>query len=346
MTIMAMRETIGRIISNGMPDHPGLAFSRYNHAIDALCEYEEREKMLEYMINRISPATLDIYNTAFKQWKKVLDADHPWSVTRSLPSVDRLFVGLGNESVLEFGIHFHPVYGLPRIPGSTIKGVCSRYASEIWGRSESDWKQDSPLHKTLFGSNEPFASSGAIDFFDAWWIPDKKGPFVPEIINTHHQKYYTGDDGSAPSDWDSPIPIKMVAVTGSFLFAARGPAYWNDLAMNLLIESLGSWGIGGKTRAGYGRFNASAESFSEAFQKKSEVWEQVLISWNAGGGGIAKVKGKDGKTAEIKGETEVKRLVPLEYYGQLFNHRKKQTHVKCVTVELIGGKKYKILKVE
>jgi CRISPR-associated protein Cmr6 len=96
-------------------------------------------------------------------------------------------------------------------------------------------------------------TAGAIDFLDAWWVPDEKSPFIPEIINCHHQNYYTKGK-QPPADWDAPVPVKILALGGKFLFAVRGLAGWNDLAMKILVQALCDWGIGAKTRTGYGRF--------------------------------------------------------------------------------------------
>ena len=68
-------------------------------------------KMLEEIHNRI----LQVENT-FK------DLGY-YFMTLELKLNWRLIVGLGNESVYETGMTFHPIYGIPYIPGSSLKGV-------------------------------------------------------------------------------------------------------------------------------------------------------------------------------------------------------------------------------
>jgi len=345
MSIPAMRKAISQITGNRMPDHPGLAFSRYNSTIDEKGSYNQREKMLEYLVKKIPMTDRKPYVKAFEKWKTFLSSDQPWAVSHVLSLKDRLFIGLGNESVLEFGLSLHPTYGMPRIPGSALKGVCAHYASEIWGQIEPDWQEGKPLHKVIFGASDDIqqkllATAGAIDFLDAWWVPADAGPFSREIINTHHQNYYAGEN-VPPADWDSPIPVKIAAISGSFLFAVRGPVYWNDLAMQLLKEALSTWGIGGKTRAGYGRFGV----LSGALSSTTEVWDNAKIIWNAGRGGVVKAVWKDGKIATLEKKDVVEKLIPSEYHGKLFD-KKKEVLVKRLEVKNIGGKNYRIEKVE
>lgn len=260
MSVSALRESVSGIIGEQRAYNPGLALLRYHPAIDESGQYREREKAIAWLSDsRRLDAALDLYKLGYRKWADALKGDSAWTVSEEIGARDRLFIGLGGASVLEFGVSLHPVYGLPMIPGSALKGVCARYADEVWGSAEegADWRKSGELHRILFGNPDDgkiSASAGAIDFLDAWWTPGGAGPFVAEIINPHHPDYYVGDKPKPPADWDSPIPVKMLAVAGAFLFAVRGPAYWNDLAMTLLKEALAWDGIGGKTRAGYGRF--------------------------------------------------------------------------------------------
>jgi CRISPR-associated protein Cmr6 len=260
MSVPALRNDISEIIGNQHASNPGLALLRYHSAIDQSGDYQEREKAIKTLTHRERlESALTVYQSAYQKWKSALDADVQWTVSTEIPARDRLFIGLGGASVLEFGVSLHPVYGLPMIPGSALKGICARYADECWGSAEegADWQRSGELHQILFGHPDEdgkLAAAGAIDFLDAWWTPGGAGPFVAEIINPHHPDYYVNDPPKPPADWDSPNPVKMLAVAGSFLFAVRGPGYWNALAMTLLKEALAWDGIGGKTRAGYGRF--------------------------------------------------------------------------------------------
>jgi hypothetical protein len=68
---------------------------------------------------------------------------------------------------------------------------------------------------------------------------------------------FTNQCGDWPNDYDSPNPVSFLAVkTGAeFLIALSGPDEWTDFAAQLLRDALISWGIGGKTNAGYGQID-------------------------------------------------------------------------------------------
>lgn len=316
MSIPALRTGLSEAFgsSSCVVEHPGLTLYRYHESIDVKSEHLEREKVIRLLTQSLPDKTLTLYKAAYERWQKMLQEDSTWVVQRRLTAADRLFIGLGGASVLEFGVTLHHVYGLPCIPGSSLKGICSEYASAAWGQVEDDWSHGNPLHKTMFGcSDDPekglSGNAGAMDFLDAWWIPDLKTPFVEEIINPHHPDYYVSTNPTPPADWDQPVPIKMMAVTGSFLFAVRGPAGWNELAMELLMEALARRGAGGKTRAGYGRFKVPTPSADAPlvwkkahlqFQRKDNTLLATLVQGNKRSTAVGKVAEVVGVNPESK----------------------------------------------
>jgi CRISPR type III-B/RAMP module RAMP protein Cmr6 len=355
MSVPALRESVSGIIGQQRASHPGLALLRYHAAIDGSGNYQEREKAIAWLADtgRLD-AALRLYKLGYRKWADALKGDTAWTVSEEIAARDRLFIGLGGASVLEFGVSLHPVYGLPMIPGSALKGLCAQYAHEVWGRAEegADWANNEELHRILFGNPENgkiSASAGAIDFLDAWWKPGGSGPFVAEIINPHHPNYYVGDRPEPPADWDSPIPVKMLAVAGSFLFAIRGPAYWNELAMNLLKEALASWGIGGKTRAGYGRFgtsgsfggSGSTSTGTGESEAKTEEWPNTHVKFQPNNGMIVATGQGDFKGK--KAETKDKGVVPDKFHKKLF---KKKDPVKTTVVVSPLGNAFKITAIK
>lgn len=351
MSVPALRTDISRIIGTRQASNPGLSIFRFQREIDGKdpngrSEHQNRELLVSSMLDRESLRTpITLYEVAYRKWEKTLEADKPWTIPKEIKARDRLFIGLGGASVLEFGVSLHPVYGLPMIPGSALKGVCARYADEVWGETEegADWANNGELHRIFFGNPDDgkiSASAGAIDFLDAWWTPGGAGPFVAEIINPHHPDYYVGDKPKPPADWDSPIPVKMLAVAGSFLFAVRGPAYWNGLAMTLLKEALAWDGIGGKTRAGYGRFGTSG-SFggggssitSIVDSEKTEEWPNTHIKFHPNNGMIIATGQGDFKGK--KAETKDKGIIPEKFQKKLL--KKKQAVTATVLVSSLGN---------
>ncbi len=318
MSIPALRQSVQNIIGDRIADHPGLSLFKY-HPYQDENDHKEKDKTLYKAVHNINgnDSTFTLYKHAFDRWEEGLKTDSPWSEKIRLKAKDRLFIGLGNASVLEFGASLHHIYGFPQIPGSSLKGLCAYYADEVWGSAEKDWKIDGKLHQMVFGNPDTEgipASAGAIDFLDAWWVPEKSGmtPFVIEIINCHHTDYYTKNETVPPADWEQPIPVKILAVSGSFLFSIRGPAYWNKLILLLISEAVSSWGIGGKTRAGYGRFIAPKPAEKPA---QTEIWEGAYVKYTPNNGVItAAWEGK-------KAETSDKEVIPQQYHKKLFQKR-------------------------
>lgn len=344
MSIAALRRSLGDTFHSGkcIVDHPGLVLYRYQDAVDGKSEYQCREKTVRQLSEKIPETTIALYKKAYDRWKRMLQDDAPWGVQRKLSAVDRLFVGLGGASVLEFGVTLHHVYGLPCIPGSTLKGICANYANAVWGQTEHDWKFGNPLHNIMFGKTDDpekmlSGNAGALDFLDAWWTPETKQPFIEEIVNPHHPDYYASDDPSPPADWDQPIPVKLLAVTGSFLFAIRGPAGWNELAMELLTETLVNKGVGGKTRAGYGRF----KPFKKPGGQNDDVilWHKATLTYDRGKQIVKAASTVDGK--QLEATTQNQSMVP-ESKCKIF---KKKTTVADVEVSPLGGKHYRIVKI-
>lgn len=196
-----------------------------------------------------------IYKTFYERWKKmVTDCG---AKTREAKVKGRMIVGLGSESVTETSISLHRTYGVPYIPGSALKGLAANYAHQ--GRLGEKWTKESTAYKVVFGDTD---EAGYITFFDALYIPGtghKAGKVLyPDIITVHHQKYYQGGTGEAPTDSDNPIPVPFLSATGTYLIALAAPdlpknSEWIPSTFTILEHALKDLGIGAKTSSGYGR---------------------------------------------------------------------------------------------
>jgi CRISPR-associated protein Cmr6 len=168
-------------------------------------------------------------------------------VCRDVQTQGRLIVGLGGKGVLETGLTLHHTYGVPYIPGSSLKGLTSHYGLKAAGL-------DAKQHTCLFGTTD---DSGYAVFHDAWIFPESVagGCLAPDVMTPHHTDYYMS--GDAPLDNDKPIPVSYLSVKGDFRLAITCPD-WPDgaeIAMELLLDALANWGAGGKTSSGYGRMH-------------------------------------------------------------------------------------------
>lgn len=149
-----------------------------------------------------------------------------WCAQKSYSSIDnRLVAGLGGASVFETSMTLHHIYGIPYLPGSSIKGlVRSWIIMNCFLPDEKDRKEgergkaaekkamENCLFAYIFGTdnNGPNkkAHQGKVIFFDAY--PQSPPVIEADVMNVHYPKYYSGKSG--PVDYDSPNPIPFLTV--------------------------------------------------------------------------------------------------------------------------------------
>jgi CRISPR type III-B/RAMP module RAMP protein Cmr6 len=276
-------------------DHPYLAFERLIQ--DSSIEKDgKRQHQVTALQHDIRENLRAAYVPAFDRRYKALEGftgGIEGAVTRfySLPVQGRLAAGLGNASVLENGMSLNHTYGLPYLPGTGLKGMASAMAhlgldAESWQRGKEEngkWTRQGTDHKVLFGTMDTGAedaAAGIVIFHDAWWdpapdkIPAKRLPFEPDVMTPHHQKYNL-DGADWPNDWESPIPVPYMTVSGTFRLALTGPSEWVEAAFEILKMAFQHLGFGAKTQIGYGRGDLDRhESEIQASQREARENEQ------------------------------------------------------------------------
>jgi CRISPR-associated protein Cmr6 len=117
--------------------------------------------------------------------------------------------------------------------------------------------------RAIFGTT---GTAGQAVFLDG--IPERVPTLDLDIMNPHYPEYYRDGTGkTAPTDWQSPVPVFFLTVAAGtpFRFAVgwRGPrdsdGQWQRRrvqAVTWLRQGLEELGAGGKTGAGYGYFLA------------------------------------------------------------------------------------------
>ncbi|MDG4550922.1 MAG: type III-B CRISPR module RAMP protein Cmr6 [Candidatus Contendobacter sp.] len=210
----------------------------------------QRGEEIAAFLERVASQTVPpVYLRAYRRWLG-LTAD-PACCQRWIGRVDgRLFVGLGEAHVLETNLTFSRPYGMPMIPGSTLKGLAHAQAKRGALTAE--------VLGVLFGrqTERPDENdAGYLIFHDAWWVPESAPtPLAREVVTVHHPDYYSQEGGTPATDFDSPNPNAQLAARGAFLFVVEGTGGWATLGLALLRAALVHEGIGGKTAAGYGYF--------------------------------------------------------------------------------------------
>ncbi len=191
-----------------------------------------------------------IYTPAYARW--LAHTADAMRFARWIGRVDgRLFAGLGGAHVAETNLTLARPYGVPSIPGSSLKGVARTCAAA----SGLDPKAQEVLFgREPDGDEDDGGEAGYLVFHDAWWVPESATtPFAAEIVTVHHQGYYGSEGAELATDFDSPVPCPQLAARGSFLFVVEGAAQWAELGLRVLRHALETAGVGGKGAAGYGR---------------------------------------------------------------------------------------------
>ena len=206
-------------------------------------------------------------------------------LNQSFTTNSRLVIGLGGDSVLETSLTLHKIFGIPYIPGSALKGVVR--AVKFWElakaknmvSNESTLKvfqekfygeldtsdEDTFKAQLLFGAKN---FKGLLLFLDAFPEINNKKLFDVDIMNVHYPDYYTKNE--PPTDWQQPTPIFFLTVKEGVKFHIavlfdqyryeKLPKEYKKLNLNnlqaelgkLLTPALSEFGIGAKTRVGYG----------------------------------------------------------------------------------------------
>lgn len=187
---------------------------------------------------------------------------------------DKLVNGLGGAHVRETALTLHPVYGVPYIPGSSLKGVMRHwFIQAVFDGKEpaDDLKPDKQemrrIFLDLFGSQD---QKGLLQCYDGWLMDYV---IEPDILTVHFPKYYSGE--KAAGDNQSPVPIPFYVLSAGKLEclmtiprnrttqSGYPVAVLMDLALNSLNKALTEQGIGSKTASGYGVF-ATVQDVTEA----------------------------------------------------------------------------------
>ena len=236
-------------------ENASLIMARYIKNLDD--KNESKRELFSAMPHAVSNAE-DLYYHAFRVRHEILSAI---AVPKTFETIQPLAAGLGNSNVIESGLALNHVYGMPLLPGSSIKGITSHYCSEIFGAIDPDYRgpnPDSPLepagriYEALFGKIAPEKEqeAGLLRFYDAWILPESVSEcFVTDVMTPHHG-----------NDFADPTPINFLTVRGKFeIFIGCGnleaDRKWIEFAFSLVEEALKNYGIGGKIRAGYGKMN-------------------------------------------------------------------------------------------
>jgi CRISPR-associated protein Cmr6 len=344
-----------------VPAHVALAYDAWA-PVDPRSGKVQDGQRLEWL-GRVAqiPVAAD-YPHAFARWRESLGepGDEVWE----LQAESRLLVGHGHPSATDVGLTVQHTWGVPVVPGSSLKGLLAHYVDAVFGpddpkrppweqpegeRERAAWQGPTwagrrirwgpgALYRELFGAPEAEgdddcrraglsagARAGRVFFHDAWYVPGSARtsadaadtPFAPDVLTVHQKNYYRTEGGEGwPNDYDDPNPVSFLTVRPGvrLLFALSGPGPWTALARRLLTEALSTWGVGGKTSSGYGRFEPvqraegasagrqgaamAAEPSAPAHHRKGDTISVTRIEDPKGKGRVL-FRADDGWTAQL-----------------------------------------------
>lgn len=183
------------------------------------------------------------------------------TISFRLATASRLITRSGDTSPEVNSTRVHPVWGIPVLPGSSLKGA-ARAAAHWAGASPADVER-------IFGPPPPARpgvrpgdgdAAGTVIFLDAY--PHGNGSvFDVDVATPHHQAYYSGErPDPAPIEGPNPLTLLVVPADRPFRFtlAARAARSVDDVAAaaRFLKGALTDEGFGSATSSGYGYFRS------------------------------------------------------------------------------------------
>ena len=283
---MKVEETI-KLIEDGNTKFSNLALAFYKLNIFKLYKPQnirdiEKKKYLEALKKNFDSDSLKII---LKKTRKLYENIGNFYIVKSISARIgyRLVTGMGYPSPVENGFLLHHIYGIPYIPGESVKGLVRfMYIYKKFGLEEdfSDkkleevkerveilekgkYKKDELNEKDrrfveIFGTQR---EGGKVIFFDAYPESFTKEKLSIDVMNNHYGEYYSGKGKKPPADWYNPNPVFFLTLKDvTFIFHigvekhTEDGEYLLNEALELLKEGLELFGLGAKRRKGYGWF--------------------------------------------------------------------------------------------
>ena len=175
-------------------------------------------------------------------------------LTINAKAVSPLVTGMGIDHPLENGFAFLNPYGLPYLPGSSVKGVLRKSWCDLY---------DKEFVAELFGDiDNKDNRRGALKFWDC--IPDMGSRHMEQDIMTpHYSKYLEGKE--SPHDAETPTPILFLTIPPDSEFSFHSTidesllqdkglknGEWKPRLKNAYCHAFEWIGFGAKTSVGYG----------------------------------------------------------------------------------------------
>ena len=200
----------------------------------------DKKKKISFKINEQATCDFKLYERT-KPLAKSYSDGKPIHV--KYEPLGKLAIGIGEESPYDTTLlmTLHPLYGIPYIPATVIKGMLSHY----WHQEVND--EESVLQELFGNANQ----QGKLTFFD---IFPKQYTLNFDVMTPYYSDYYQGN--APPTDDQNPIPITFPCVENAIFNVYIAYQEAGILVKYKVEEELGKafkhYGIGAKTALGYG----------------------------------------------------------------------------------------------
>ncbi|MFN8627791.1 MAG: type III-B CRISPR module RAMP protein Cmr6 [Candidatus Binatia bacterium] len=308
-----IHDAVARELFPREPDlgNPGLAFSKFGgflakRAYDrAVEDWRKRgaKPRREPKLKDQKRSVLDALAKAYRNWSgresdllkilaersraaaQTIVESHPGAELIDIQAglLSRMTSRLGEAHAFEIGFMFHPLFGVPYLPGSGFKGAVrfaywARWIAEAPPDAERD--RSTSIMRLLFGSSdEPLDREagdrddeeherGTAVFFDIF--PPADAQLEVDVLNPHFARWY--QEQGAETDDQNPVPNFLLTVAAHSLWRfsvvllpqVAAPveqgvsAEARERLRKATEDCLQLWGLGAKTSAGYGLFDIPA----------------------------------------------------------------------------------------
>lgn len=235
------------LIGPNVGSNPGLALTRLAPPLKTTEWSDHLEKIVHESARRIPSG----YQRFFDRLRARTAVGPGYRRVLLATSLSPAICGMGERTPGENGLTLHPVYGVPYLPGTSLKGILRAWVlSQDW---DAGWQEGGEHFCTLFGKGGDAGSAAVVDILDALPIPGSH-MLTLDVLTPHHKEYYEGK--GAPLGWENPVPIQFLAASQGvrYRIIIEGDPGWVEKAAEWLALALADRGIGAKSRAGYGRF--------------------------------------------------------------------------------------------
>lgn len=281
------------VLANHPIDNYALKVNRFINQYEDQCKINSRaflQRVAGSVISRDNNLLSQINNRFDKQLESMEAAGY-FTSSFTLKNDFRIIPGLGGSNVLETNLSLHHIYGIPYLPGSSLKGLAKSWAIEkirdcyeiedystVENLLDTEVPKGYPkglqletieMYRHLFGTQQ---EAGQAIFFDAF--PVEKICTEVDVMTPHFKDYYNEMESTSPHSWpvDSMDPnivpfLVMQGTTFTFRLAVRfthkkmvdTSKDYLQKTVQLLKEGLQELGVGAKTMIGYGYFNGEQE---------------------------------------------------------------------------------------